>query len=249
MLERIRLQKYLASAGIASRRAAEMIIAEGRVKVDGDTVTQPGTKVVPGVNDVFVDGTLVTLPESKYYYILYKPKGYLTSVKDPFKRPTAMELLPKRKGLYPVGRLDLDTEGLLLATTDGELAFRMMHPRYKVQKKYLALVRGLITPKALSSLRKGTLLEEGKTSPPGVQVIRKNKKENESLLEITLHEGKNRQIKRICSTVGFPVKSLKRTAYAFLTLEGLAPGSYRALTAEEVRKLFEQAEQAENASR
>ncbi len=240
MQEKIRLQKYLASAGLASRRAAEAMIAKGRVKVDGKTVTQQGTKVDPHINEVSVDDHPVSMLKNKYYYILFKPSGYLTSVKDPFNRPTVMDLLPKKKGLFPVGRLDFDTTGLLLATNDGEMAFRIMHPRYKVQKKYLVLVKGLISSKALFSLRRGTLIEEEiKTSPAKVQVINKKRDSNESLLEFIIHEGKNRQIKRMCSTVGHPVKSLQRTGIAFLTLEGLEPGSYRALTSEEVKKLTE----------
>lgn len=239
MQEKIRLQKYIASAGLASRRAAEVMIAKGRVKVDGKTVTRLGTKVDPSINEVSVDHYPVSMPKNKYYYILFKPGGYLSSVKDPFNRPTVMDLLPNKKGLFPVGRLDLDTTGLLLATNDGEIAFRIMHPRYSVQKKYLALVKGLVSAKALALLRSGTPLKEGKTSPAGVKVISKKRDANESLLEIIIHEGKNRQIKRMCSAVGHPVKFLQRTEIAFLTLEGLTPGSYRALIPEEVKKLDE----------
>lgn len=239
MQEKIRLQKYIASAGLASRRAAEVMIAKGRVKVDGKTVTRLGTKVDPSINEVSVDDYPVSRPKNKYYYILFKPGGYLSSVKDPFNRPTVMDLLPNKKGLFPVGRLDLDATGLLLVTNDGEVAFRIMHPRYRVQKKYLALVKGLVSAKALALLRSGMHLEEGTTSPAGVQVIRKNTKENESLLELIIHEGKNRQVKRMCSAVGHPVKFLQRTEIAFLNLEGLTPGSYRALTPEEVKKLYE----------
>jgi 23S rRNA pseudouridine2605 synthase len=230
----IRLQKYLASAGLASRRGAEKLIAAGRVKVNGITVTKVGTKIDPKQDQVEVDNLPVQPSGEMKYYLLYKPAGFLTTVKDPFGRPTVMDLLPGKvkKGLFPVGRLDKDTEGLLLLTNDGEMAFRLTHPRFEVKKKYLALVRGVPSTEDLQKFTKGIILEEGRTSPARAKIT--SVQQGKALLLITLHEGKKRQVKRMCSALGYPVVSLKRVSLAFLTLQGLRPSAYRTLTSEEI---------------
>lgn len=231
------MPKFLAAAGAASRRAAERLIEAGRVRVNGTPVSEPGTKVDPRADRVTVDQRPVTLAGEKKCYLLFKPGGYLTTVHDPFGRPTVMDLLPGKlkKGLFPVGRLDLDTEGLLLLTNDGELAFRLMHPRYQVKKEYLVLVRGRLATADLQKLAAGVPLEEGVTAPAGVQVVSRGK--NKTSLLITLHEGKKRQVKRMCLAVGHPVLALRRSGYAFLNLGGLAPGKYRELTGAERHRL------------
>ena len=233
----MRLQKYLSSGGIASRRAAEKLISEGRIKVNEQVVTEPGTKVDPMSDKVEVDNLPVTIPKRKKYFLLNKPSGYLTTVKDPYKRPTVMDLIPNKlqDGLFPVGRLDLDTEGLLLMTNDGEMAFRLTHPRYEIEKEYLAQVKGTPSKDDLYLLRTGVLLEDGKTAPAKVEILSSGDKM--SLLRIIIHEGKKRQVKRICAAVGHPVVFLKRNAYAFLNLGNLKPGLYRSLTEEEVQRL------------
>lgn len=232
----MRLQKIISAAGIVSRRKAEKLIASGRVKVNGKTVTRLGTKVDPALSTVEVDDLTVELLSEKIYYLLNKPRGYLTTVKDPQKRPTVLDLLPKDKGLFPVGRLDKNTEGALLVTNDGETAHRLMHPRYEVSKKYTALVKGEVLEQSLHLLRKGVMIEQGKTSPAQVKLLSKGK--HKSKLEITLKEGKKRQVKRMLSAVGHPVLCLKRTSFAFLTLKDLQPGFYRSLTSAEVHKLL-----------
>lgn len=233
----VRLPKFIAASGAASRRAAEKLILEGRVKVNDTVVKEPGRKIDPRHDRVEVDNLPVETDNKKKYYLLFKPKGYLTTIHDPFGRPTVMDLLPPKvkTGLFPVGRLDKDTEGLLLLTNDGEMAFRLTHPRFEIKKKYLATVKGAPSKDALLRFEKGILLEEGLTSRAKVKVISRTK--GKTTLLITIHEGKKRQIKRMCEAIGHPVIALKRVSFAFLDLKGLRPSAYRALTAEEIYKL------------
>lgn len=237
MITFIRLQKYLAFAGLASRRGAEKIITAGRVKVNGITVTKAGTTINPQRDKIEVDNLPVQPSGVTKYYLLYKPAGFLTTVKDPSGRPTVMDLLPReiKKGLFPVGRLDKDTTGLLLLTNDGEMAFRLTHPRFEVEKKYLALVRGIPSAEELHKFTKGILLKEGRTSPASVKIA--SVQRGKASLLLALHEGKKRQVKRMCSALGYPVIALKRVSLAFLTLQGLQPSTYRALTPTEITKL------------
>lgn len=236
----LRLQKVLAESGVASRRAAERIIAEGRVKVNGVIVTALGTKVLPGRDRVEVDGAEVVTDPAKRYCLLYKPAGYLSTVKDPQGRKTVIDLLPRKYGerLYPVGRLDLDAEGLLLMTNDGELAFRLTHPRYRVPKSYRVTVKGVVEQETLDELRGGMALEDGVTAPAEAKVVARDPKRKKSVLELTLTEGKKRQVKRMCEAVGHPVQSLKRVSIAFLDAGGLEPGRCRELSRQEVRRLY-----------
>lgn len=232
----IRLQKYLALAGIASRRSSEQLILAGRVQVNGKTVTQLGTKVVPGKDHVFLDGNAVLLGEEKRYILLYKPTGYLSSVSDDRGRKTVLDLLQGvDERVYPVGRLDYDTEGLLLLTNDGALTNFLIHPRHEVKKTYLATVQGIPTTEELRQLAKGVLLEDGMTSPANVRLL--NAKRNRSLLEITIHEGRNRQVRRMCAAIGHPVLALKRVCLGSLTLGNLLPGQWRFLSMKEVAAL------------
>ncbi|GAW91013.1 pseudouridine synthase [Calderihabitans maritimus] len=233
-----RLQKVLAKAGIASRRKSEELIKAGRVKVNGEVVTRLGTKVDPVADKIEVDGKPVPAGEPKIYIMLNKPRGYVTTVSDPQGRNTVMDLVkdvPQR--IYPVGRLDYDTEGLLLLTNDGDLAYALTHPRHEVEKTYLALVQGHPGEKALERLRSGVLLEDGWTSPAKVRLLRREK--GNTWLEIKIHEGRNRQVRRMCDAVGHRVLRLKRTAVADLYLGNLRVGRYRSLTTKEIRKLKE----------
>lgn len=233
----MRLQKFLAAGGVASRRAAEKMIESGRIKVNGRVVKKPGTKVDAFRDKIEADNCLVTIADKKRYYLLNKPGGYLTTVKDPFGRPTVLDLFPEelKKGIFPVGRLDLDTAGLLLLTNDGEIAFRLTHPRFRIKKKYLAMVKGIPTERELQMFKKGILLEDGYTSPAEAVVLSADK--NAQLL-VTLYEGKKRQVKRMCKALGHPVLSLRRISLAFLNLGELGQGEYRTLTPSEVEKLF-----------
>lgn len=236
MLERI--QKVIARAGIASRREAEKLISEGRVTLNGKVVEELGTKVDTDKDYIKVDGKLITRPEPKAYLILYKPRGYVTTTSDPEGRPTIMELLERVKGrVFPVGRLDYDTEGLILCTNDGDLTHRLQHPSHEVPKTYFAKVEGVPTPEEITKLRKGIKLEDGMTAPAKVKLVRKV--EANSWLEITIHEGRNRQVKRMVEAIGHPIIKLKREGLAFLTLGDLKSGEFRHLTAEEIKKLKE----------
>jgi len=237
----VKLQKYLADAGIASRRAAEKMIDEGRVKVNGVFVKKLGARVDPSRDRVEVDNNPVQPPLNRHYYLLNKPKGYITTVSDPFNRPTVMDLFAGRskRRLFPVGRLDRDTEGVLLVTDDGELAYRLTHPRYKVEKKYHVLVRGYPTAKDLDRLCGGVDLQDGGiTAPAKARIISVNKEKDLSLLELTLYEGRKRQVKRMCTALGYGVVSLKRVSFAFLSAKGLKPGAFRPLERKEITRLY-----------
>lgn len=239
-----RLQKLLARCGVASRRACETLIAEGHVEVDGELVLEPGFRVLPA-SKVTVDGRRVREPKLEYL-LLHKPKGYLTTMSDPQGRRTVAALLAQHGagGLKPAGRLDMDTSGLLLCTNDGDLAARLTHPRHEVEKEYVALVRGLVTPRDLQRLRQGIFLaperptEKGRrTSPAKVVIVHQDAARGLTTLRLVLHEGLNRQVRRMCQAVGHPVRELERTRVGFLTLKGVAVGGARRLTKAEVERL------------
>ena len=231
-----RLQKYLAAAGVASRRASEVLILEGRVAVNGVVVQELGRKVVPGQDKITVDGKPVQQEEQMVYLLMNKPAGYVTTVKDTHQRHTVMELLTGVScRVFPVGRLDFETEGLLLFTNDGEFAYRMTHPKFKMMKTYIATVRGNVTEDRLQMLRNGVQLEDGMTAPAEVHVIRREN--HKTLVEISIHEGRNRQVRRMFQAVKNPVLDLKRISIGPLTLKGVAVGEYRALTDGELKKL------------
>jgi len=236
LLLQIRLQKYLSQAGIASRRASEALILEGRVKVNGVIIKELGTKVNPQSDIIEVDGKVCNIKDDFVYIILNKPKGVITSVKDPFGRPTVLDLLKGvNKKVFPVGRLDKDTEGLLLLTNDGDLAYRITHPKYKVEKTYVAHVKGDINPKDIKVLQNGIMLEDGLTSPAKVKIIKKFG--TSTIIELKIHEGRKRQIRRMCETIGHPVISLKRTREGILSLKGLKVGEWRYLNNREINYL------------
>ncbi|MBR5318123.1 MAG: rRNA pseudouridine synthase [Peptococcaceae bacterium] len=234
-MEQERLQKYLASAGVASRRASETLMKEGRVSVNGKIVTELGTKVTPGVDKVLVDGKPVQQEEELVYILMNKPAGYVTTVKDTHDRMTVMDLLtdvPYR--VFPVGRLDFETEGLLLLTNDGEFAYRMTHPKFKMVKTYVATVQGNVTDERLAMLRNGVQLEDGMTAPAQVNIIRREN--HKTVVEIAIHEGRNRQVRRMFKAVKNPVLELKRISIGPLTLKGVGVGEYRYLQGAELKK-------------
>lgn len=237
--EPMRLQKYLARAGVASRRACENVILAGRVSVNGETVTELGTKVIPEKDLVEVDGAAVVLNELQVVLMLNKPKGFITSMSDPFSRPCVADLIPVEQypGIFPVGRLDCDTKGLLLFTTDGELGNRLLHPREHVDKTYRVLVAGHITNEALDALRKGVVLDDGITSPANAVFVKQTKKNTWMLL--TIHEGRKRQVRRMCEAVGYPVRELQRISFGPLDLGDLKEGRFRELTLSETRALYD----------
>jgi 23S rRNA pseudouridine2605 synthase len=233
-----RLQKIIADAGISSRRKAEELIREGRVRISGRVVTKLGTKADPERESIEVDGQFLSARTPERVYIaLHKPRGYITSRQDPEGRSTVTELLrgvPER--VFPVGRLDYDAEGLLLLTNDGELAQRLLHPRYAVPRTYLVKVKGLPDAQSITRLRRGVVLSDGVSLPARVSFIERTQKN--SWVRITVTEGRNRLIKRMCATVGHPVLKLKRVAFGRLELGSLQPGNFRVLSAREVERLF-----------
>jgi 23S rRNA pseudouridine2605 synthase len=234
----IRLQKILSAAGVASRRASEQMILEGRVTVNGETVRELGTKADPARDAIKVDGRRIKTAIANRYIVLYKPKGYVTTRKDPEGRRTVMDLIGEGDYIYPVGRLDYDSEGLLLLMTDGELAARLMHPRHEVEKVYEVIVKGAPDARALEKLRKGVYIEGGRTSPAHVHVgttVKGHKPTTK--LTLTIHEGRNRQIRKMCSAVGLPVWELRRVRMGPIGLGRLKPGQWRDLTPDEVRHL------------
>jgi pseudouridine synthase len=231
-----RLHVRIAHSGICSRRAAESLILEGRVAVNGKLVMQLGVKVDPA-DEIRVDGQLISTVKH-YTVLLNKPAGVVTTLADPQGRPTIVRYLPDFGcQLKPIGRLDMDTEGLLLATNDGDLAHRLAHPRYGVEKEYQAIVKGIPDEKALGSLRKGVFVEDRKTAPAKVEVIHIEDKKQTTGLRITIHEGRKRQVRLMCDAVGHPVISLKRIRIGPLVMKGLRAGEARLLGKKEVDEL------------
>jgi 23S rRNA pseudouridine2605 synthase len=229
----MRLAKYIAHSGVASRRHAEALVRSGRVLVDGERVTDPARDVGDG-NAVSIDGKQVS-PERHEYFLINKPVGVVSTAHDPEGRPKVVDLVQSRARLYPVGRLDADSSGLIVLTNDGALANRLMHPSFEVEKTYRARVEGSVPAQALERLRAGVELEDGGTWPAQASVVASGS--DSTVLELVIHEGRKRQVKRMCEAVGHPVIELQRTGYGPLTLEGLAPGDSRALTEQEVEQL------------
>lgn len=230
-----RLQKILSRAGIASRRGAEKIMLEGRVTVNGTPATELGTKGDVSRDDIRVDGVRVRPPREPVYLLLNKPKGVVTTRHDPEGRKTVMDLVPEVAGLFPVGRLDVNTEGIILLTNDGKLAERVSHPRYEVARVYHAKVRGVPPAETLGKLRQGVRVEGERLAVDQVRVLEAG---NNTWLELTLHEGKRHEVRRLLEAVGHPVSKLRRVALGPLTSRGLEPGEFRSLTPQEVRSLL-----------
>lgn len=231
-----RLQKVIARTGLCSRRKAEELIAGGRVRVNGRVVTELGTKVNVRADRIEVDGFLLEGTEPRRYYVLNKPAGVVTTAFDPQGRPSVLQLLPQEVRLFPVGRLDYQTEGLLLVTNDGALAHRLAHPSYGVEKEYVVKVAGHVGPDALMALSRGVRLDDGLTRPAQVRVLARGK--DWTRLALTLKEGRNRQIRRMGEAVGHPVLALRRIRYGPILLGDLPVGKWRRLGRDEVRALY-----------
>ena len=231
-----RLQKVIANRGITSRRKAEDLIREGRVRVNGKIIKELGTTVSPSDN-IEVDDILIGNVE-KVYYLLNKPRNIITSSSDDKNRKTVVDLIKEESRIYPVGRLDYSTTGLIILTNDGELANLLMHPKNEIEKTYIAKIAGLLSPKELMMLKSGVRYEGVKYGKARVKTRKYNKTANTSIVEVTVHEGKNHQIKNMFSAVNHEVLKLKRERIAFLTLEGLNSGEYRKLSIKEVKTLY-----------
>ena len=232
-----RVQKIIAESGYCSRRKAEEFIKEGLVKVNGIVVDKLGVKA--NYDDcIEVDGNQIDNKQEKVYYIMNKPRGIITSTNDDKDRKTVVDLIPDTRRIYPVGRLDYDTTGLIILTNDGEIANLLMHPKNKIDKVYVAKIEGIITKQDLLKLTKGVTIDGAKTSKSKVKVLKIDKKNNNSIVQITIHEGRNHQVKKMFKAVGYDVIKLKREKIDFLTLDGLKSGEYRMLSVHEVKKLY-----------
>jgi 23S rRNA pseudouridine2605 synthase len=229
-----RLQKILSRAGIASRRGAEQVMSEGRVTVNGETVRELGTKADVAADDIRVDGVRIKPPQEPVYLLLYKPRGVVTTRHDPQGRATVMDLVPPVQGLFPVGRLDVGTEGLLILTNDGAFAERVSHPRYEVPRVYQAKVRDVPTQETLARLTAGVRVDGERLAADRVKLL---EADNNSWVEIQLHEGKNHEVRRLMEAVGHPVSKLKRISIGPVGARGLGPGQFRHLTPHEIRAL------------
>lgn len=232
-----RLQKVIANYGYCSRRKAEELISKGKVLVNGNVITSLGTKVSKE-DTIVVEGVTISKEVNYVYYLLNKPRGVVTTSSDDKGRKTVVDLIDTPIRIYPVGRLDYDTTGALLLTNDGGLANLLMHPKNEIDKVYIAKIEGIISGYAIKLLRSGVVIDGVKTYPARVKLKSYSKKNNSSIVEIIIHEGRNHQVKRMFEQVGYRVSKLKRERYANLTLEGLASGEYRTLTVKEVKRLY-----------
>ncbi|RPI19650.1 MAG: rRNA pseudouridine synthase [Ignavibacteriae bacterium] len=227
----VRLNKYISGSGHSSRRKTDELISEGRVSVNGRTITELGTKINPGTDIIKVDGEVIRNTQRLLYILLNKPAGYITTTSDEKNRPTVIDLVKVRERIYPVGRLDYDTEGLLLLTNDGELANKLMHPKHEVEKTYLVKINRPMDEKALKRLTEGVHIEGKKTSKARVSIIPKT---DNKQFRIIIHEGRNRQVRKMLEAVGLFVRKLKRIEYAGLNLKGMRMGEWRELSRKEI---------------
>ncbi|MEA5094360.1 MAG: pseudouridine synthase [Sedimentibacter saalensis] len=234
-MEEERLQKYIARCGISSRRKAEDLILNGCVKVNGIVVTELGTKINPEKDVVLVDNKKISETEGFIYIKLYKPEGYVTTVKDQFGRKTVIDLVDITERIYPIGRLDYNTSGLLLLTNDGDLANKLMHPKYHIYKTYIAEVEGRMSDEAVMRLKSGVKIEDYKTAPAIVNIVKISS--NSSIVQVRIYEGKNRQVRKMLDAVGHPVRTLKRISFGKINLGDLKPGAWVHLNEEEIKFL------------
>ena len=213
-MDKMRLQKYLAEAGIASRRKSEELIKQGKVSVNGKVVTEFGTQVIPDIDKVEYNGKEVIIDNDFIYILLNKPIGYVTTAKDQFGRDSVLDLVKTNKRLVPVGRLDMYTSGALILTNDGDFVYKVTHPKHEIEKTYTVTIKGIVTIEEVNKLRSGVEIEDYKTKPAKVKILKTDDEKNQSRLEITIHEGKNRQVRKMCETIGHKVLALHRSKIA-----------------------------------
>lgn len=234
----MRINKYIASCGIASRRKAEEIILQERVKVNGNIVKDLSFKIDEENDLVEIDNEKINMKKENIYIVLNKPEGYITTVKDQFDRPSVVDLLTDiKERIYPIGRLDYETSGLLILTNDGDLTYKLTHPKHEVSKVYIARVKGIPTYEEITNFENGLYIEDYKTSPAKIKILEKNEEKNYSICQIQIHEGRNRQVRKMCKAINHPVQRLKRVAMGKITLKGTEVGKYRHLTNEEIKYL------------
>lgn len=232
-----RLQKIIATTGYCSRRKAEELISEGRVTVNGEKVKELGVKASYD-DSILIDGNSINNKEDKVYYILNKPRGVITTTSDEKNRKTVIDLIPTKRRIYPVGRLDYDTTGILLLTNDGELTNLLLHPSNEIEKLYIAKIKGIINKEDLAKLCRGLVIDGKKTGKAKARIKKIDKKNNTSIVELIIHEGRNHQVKKMFEIINYPVIKLKRESFSFLTTSGLKSGEYRELSIKEVKTLY-----------
>ncbi len=234
----MRINKYIATCGIASRRKAEEIILQGRVKVNGKIIDELAFDIDENNDIVEVDGNKIGLEQEMVYIVLNKPEGYITTVKDQFDRPSVLDLVSDiKERVYPIGRLDYETSGLLILTNDGDLTYKLTHPKHEVDKTYMAIVKGIPTDEELENFKNGLEIEDYKTAPAKIKIVKKELEKNYSICEIKIHEGRNRQVRKMCRAINHPVLRLRRVAMGEITLKNTEVGKYRYLSKEEVEYL------------
>lgn len=234
----MRINKYIASCGIASRRKAEELINDGRVSINGKIITELSFQVDEVKDIVEIDGEKIGLDEKEVYIVLNKPEGYITTVKDQFDRPSVLDLITDiKERIYPVGRLDYETSGLLLLTNDGDLTYKLTHPKHEIDKTYMAIVKGVPTNEEIENFEKGLYIEDYKTAPAKFKIVKVNEEKNYSICQIKIHEGRNRQVRKMCRAINHPVLRLRRVAMGKITLKETEVGSYRHLTNDEIKYL------------
>ena len=236
--EEIRLQKYMAEAGISSRRKAEELILEGKVKVNGKTINELGIKIVPNKDIVEYNGKKVVLEKEYVYILLNKPIGYVTTVKDQFNRDSILDLVKINKRIVPVGRLDMYTSGAIILTNDGDFVYKVTHPKHEIEKTYTVTIKGIVKDNEVEELKKGVKIEDYTTKPAKVKILKTDEEKNISRLEITIHEGKNRQVRKMCEAIGHKVLALHRSKIAGIGVKDLELGKWRYLTNKEVKKIL-----------
>lgn len=236
--EAIRLQKYMAEVGIASRRKAEELILEGKVKVNGKIANELGIKILPNKDIVEYNGKKVVLEKEYVYILLNKPIGYVTTVKDQFNRDSILDLVKTNKRIVPVGRLDMYTSGAIILTNDGDFVYKVTHPKHEIEKTYTVTIKGIVKSNEVEELKKGVKIEDYITKPAKVKILKTDEEKNISRLEITIHEGKNRQVRKMCEAIGHKVLALHRSKIAGIGVKNLELGKWRYLTKNEVRKIL-----------
>lgn len=238
-MEEVRLQKFLANAGVASRRKCEELIVEGKVSVNGNVVQELGNKINPDVDKVTYCGKEVTDNEKKVYILLNKPIGYVTTAKDQFNRDTVLNLVKVKERVVPVGRLDMYTSGALILTNDGDFVYKVTHPKHEITKTYTVTLHGIVTNEAVEKLRIGVEIEDYVTKPAKVKILKTDEEKNISRLEITIHEGKNRQVRKMCEAVGYKVLALHRSKIGNIGVKDIKIGNWRYLRQNEVEKFLQ----------
>ncbi|MEF9990638.1 MAG: pseudouridine synthase [Romboutsia sp.] len=234
----MRINKYIASCGVASRRKSEEIILSGRVTVNGNVVGELSFNIDENKDIVEIDGKKIALSERPVYIVLNKPEGYITTVKDQFDRPSVLDLVTDiNERVYPIGRLDYETSGLLILTNDGDLTYKLTHPKHEVDKTYIARMKGIPTEEEMKNFEAGLLIEDYKTAPAKIKMLEYNNEKNFAKCEIKIHEGRNRQVRKMCRAINHPVLNLKRVSVGKITLQSVKIGEYRHLSEDEIKYL------------